>query len=85
MHSQIVGQAQEMESKEKWHNDKTLQEIKSQLIKRGKHLSNCYRQQKRILFQIKENKIIWFFKWRDIVSLLEQYNRGSQDKIEANF
>ncbi len=51
LQSQVSYQLQELESRENLQNERTLQEIKSQLIERSKLLSNCARHQKRILFQ----------------------------------
>ena len=84
LHTQIVVQVQEMVSSN-LQQERTLQEIRQQLIKRGKYLNTCYRHQKRIFFQIEENQVFWFFKRKRIVDLLKQYNWDSPDKIEANF
>ncbi len=85
MPSQIVCQTQEIENKENLHNERTLQGIKSQLIKRGKHLNDCYRHQKRIIFQIEKTKFFWLFKQKNILSLLEEYSWNSLDKITKIF
>ncbi len=85
LHSQVACQVQEMESRENWQNERTLQEIKSQLIKRGKHLKNCARHQKRILSQIEETKLFWIFKKKKIISLLEKYSWDSLDRITKVF
>ncbi len=85
LHSQLVHQLQELESRENLQDERTLQGIKSQLIKRGKHLKNCARHQKRILFQIEETKLFWIFKKKKIISLLEKYSWDSLDRITKVF
>ena len=85
LHSQIVGQVREIENEEFLQHNKTLQGIKSQLIKRGKYLNNYCQHKRRILLKIEENKMLWVFKQKSIVALLEQYNWDSQDKIRAIF
>ncbi len=66
-------------------NELTLQEIKKQLIKRGKLLKNCARHQKRILFQVEETKLFWLFKQKDVVSLLKEYRWDTLDGIPSLF
>ncbi len=49
LHSQVVYQLQELESREILQNERTLQRIKGQLIKRGKLLSNCAQVNRKTL------------------------------------
>ena len=81
LQSQVSYQLQELESRENLQNERTLQEIKSQLIERRKLLSNCARHQKRILFQVEEAKLFWIFKKKKIISLLSEYSWDSSDRI----
>ena len=84
LHTQIGIQVQEIVSSN-LQQERTIQEIRKQLTKRGKYLNACQRHQKRILFKIEGNKVFWLFKQKNIVALLKQYNWDSQDKIEAFF
>ena len=85
LHSQVSYQLQELESRENLQNERTLQEIKSQLIKRSKLLTNCARHQKRILFQVEETKLFWVFKKKKIISLLKEYSWESLDRMTKVF
>ena len=85
LHSQVAYQLQELESRENLQSSLVLQEIKSKLVERSKLLKDCYKHQKRILFQVEETKLFWFFKQKDIVSLLEKYSWDSLDRITKVF
>ncbi len=81
LHSQVAYQLQELESKEEMQNERTLPGIRRQLIKRGQLLKDCYKHQKRILFQVEETKLFWVLKQKNIVFLLREYSWDSLDNI----
>ncbi len=85
LHSQVACQLQELEIRENWQNEGTLQGIKSQLVERSKLLKNCARHQKSIFLLLEETKLFWVFKKKKIISLLKKYSWDSLDNITKKF